>query len=285
MKKLLIQLDSDPHPSSFDGVVAYDADVDELLSYGGVRPGDTEGLVHGAIFTRGPKDLKNTAVFIGGRDLSVGEEILAAAREAFFGPLRVSLMLDSNGSNTTAVAAVIKLQRAVGDIAGKNVVIVAGTGPVGMRSAMLFAGAGARVTITSRDEETAERARAVIEERSDSSIAARTVSYPLGPGDLLDEADVVLASGPPGIQLVQRAAWSEDNRPSVLGDVNAVPPLGVEGVEADDDGETRDGAITFGALGIGNFKMKLHKACIRQLFESNDKVLDAEAIYKVGQSL
>src|SRR5678816_2876667 len=107
-------------------------------------------LVHGAIFTRGPKDLRNTAIFIGGTDMAVGEQLLAAVRKAFFGPMRVSVLLDSNGSNTTAVAAVAKLQQAAGDVAGKRAVVTAGTGPVGIRAAGLLAKAGADVVITSR---------------------------------------------------------------------------------------------------------------------------------------
>ena len=57
MKRILIQLDTDAHPSTFDRVVAVDADVDELFSYGDVGQGNVTGLVHGAIFTRGPHDL------------------------------------------------------------------------------------------------------------------------------------------------------------------------------------------------------------------------------------
>src|SRR2546430_9320290 len=106
MRKLLLQLDSSPHPSVFDRVVAFDGGADEVLSYGGVAEDAVRDLVHGAIFTRGPKDLHNTAIFIGGADIAAGERLLAAARNAFFGPMRVSVMLDSNGSNTTAVAAV-----------------------------------------------------------------------------------------------------------------------------------------------------------------------------------
>src|SRR6476646_8672131 len=79
LRKLLLQLDSSRLPSVFDQVVAYDAGADEILSYGGVTEGDVRDLVHGCIFTRGPKDLRYTAVFIGGRDLAAGERLLAAA--------------------------------------------------------------------------------------------------------------------------------------------------------------------------------------------------------------
>ena len=109
MKRLLIQIDSSPHPSVFDRVVAFDGGADEVMSYGGVAEGDVRDLVHGAIFTRGPKDLHNTAIFIGGTDMAAGERLLKAVKKTFFGPLRVSVMLDSNGSNTTAVAAVARM--------------------------------------------------------------------------------------------------------------------------------------------------------------------------------
>src|SRR5215216_4523940 len=91
MKKLLLHLDSSPLASVFDRVVAYDAGADDVLSYAGVRVEDVRDLVHGTIFTRGPKDLHNTAIFIGGTDMNAGEELLDAVRKTFFGPMRVSV--------------------------------------------------------------------------------------------------------------------------------------------------------------------------------------------------
>src|ERR1041384_6244290 len=120
MRKLLIQFDSSPHPSVFDRVVAYDGGADEVMSYGGVTPEAVRDLVHGCIFTRGPKDLRHTAIFIGGTDMAAGERLFAAVQKTFFGPMRVSVMLDSNGSNTTAVAAVSRLQHAVGGVEGRR---------------------------------------------------------------------------------------------------------------------------------------------------------------------
>src|SRR5262245_65400232 len=107
-RKILVQLDTDPQPSVFDRVVAIDAGVDELFSYGGVKPEQVRDLVHGAIFTRGPDDLKRTAIFIGGSDVAAGERLLAEARKHLIPPARlcVSVLLDANGANTTAVAAV-----------------------------------------------------------------------------------------------------------------------------------------------------------------------------------
>src|ERR1700677_2353393 len=102
MKNILIQLDTDPQPSTFDRVVAIDAGVDELFSYGGVTPENVETLVHGAMFTRRPTDLMKTAIFIGGSNVPAGELLFKAVNKTLFDPFRVSVMMDSNGSNTTA---------------------------------------------------------------------------------------------------------------------------------------------------------------------------------------
>src|SRR5262249_4189186 len=139
-RKILIQLDSDPHPSVFDRVVAIDAGVDELFSYGNVKVEDVRNLVHGAIFTRGGADLKRTAIFIGGRDVAAGEKLLAEVRKHLlpdFG-LRVSVLLDANGANTTAAAAVRAAARHVVFNQTKALVL-GGTGPVGQRVALLLA--------------------------------------------------------------------------------------------------------------------------------------------------
>ena len=86
MRKLLLQLDTSPHPSVFDRVVAYDGGADDVMSYGGVTPETVRDLVHGAIFTRGPKDLHNTAIFIGGTDMSAGVPDHGAAEARTPGP-------------------------------------------------------------------------------------------------------------------------------------------------------------------------------------------------------
>jgi hypothetical protein len=285
MRKLLLQLDSSRLPSVFDRVVAYDAGADEVMSYGGITEADVRDLIHGCIFTRGPKDLKNTAVFVGGADIAVGEQLLAAATKALFKPFTVSAMLDSNGSNTTAVAAVAKMVKAVGDVRGKRVLIVAGTGPVGIRAAGLFAKAGADVCITSRKAEAGERARDLVLTRFGGKVTAMAMPDARDAIKACERAELLLNAGPAGVMLVPKQAWA--NRPGlkVVADVNAVPPLGVEGVELMDDGVTKEGVMCFGALAIGNLKMKVHKACIARLFERNDLVLDAETIADVAREL
>lgn len=284
MRKLLIQLDSSRHPSVFDGVVARDAGADDVMAYGGVTEDEVRDLVHGAIFTRGPRDLHNTAIFIGGTDMAVGERLLARVKDAFFGPMRVSVMLDSNGSNTTAVAAVARIQQSIGDVSGKRVVVLAGSGPVGIRAAGLLARAGAQVTVTTRRAADGSLNRR-IQERFGASVREVTMPDASGAKAVLEGAEIFLSAGPAGVRLVPSDAWMGRPGLKVAVDVNAVPPLGVEGIEVTDNKTDRGGVTTFGALGVGNLKMKIHKACIAKLFEKNDQIFDAETIAEIARSV
>ena len=172
-----------------------------------------------------------------------------------------------------------------GDVRGKRVLIVAGTGPVGIRAAGLVAKAGADVCITSRKAEAGERARDLVLKRFGGTVRAIAMADASAAVRACERAELLLNAGPAGVMLVPRQAWA--NRPGlkVVADVNAVPPLGIEGVDATDDDVTKDGVAALGALAIGNLKMKVHKACIARLFERNDLVLDAETIADVAREL
>jgi hypothetical protein len=284
MKKLLIQLDSDKFASSFDCITAYDAGVDHVLSYGDVAVEDVRNLVYGTMFTRGGDDLKNSAIFIGGSSVPVGEAMLKAVLDAFFGPVRVSVMADPNGSNTTAVAAVLKIIRAV-PVAGKHAVILAGTGPVGVRAATLLAKEGCQVVLTSRTLSRAQDACRAIHERFQLDITPLEVRDEPTTARAVDGANVILTCGAAGIELVKKEVWSAVPSVEVVADVNAVPPTGVGGIKPTDDGKQREGRLAFGALGIGGLKMKIHRASVAKLFEQNDLVLDVEEIYAIGKAL
>lgn len=284
MRKILLQLDSDRVPSVFDAITACDAGAEVLLQYGGVQPEEVRDLVYGAMFTRGVADLKNSAVFIGGTDVAKGEAMLREAQNAFFGPMRVSAMLDARGCNTTATAAVVKIL-SVGDLIGKKVVVLAGTGPVGQRAAALLAREGAEVILTSRTLERAESVCAALEERFAVRVAPEAAPDADATRRILEGAYAILCAGPPGVRLVEEAEWRPHPTLRAVADVNAVPPLGAGGVEVTWDGKEIEGKKLFGAIGIGDFKMKVHHRCIAQLFEQNDLVLDAEGIFALAKEL
>ncbi len=284
MKRVLLQLDSDRQPSSFDQIVAHDAGVDAVLSYGNVSPEDVTPLVHGCLFTRGLPDLKHTAIWIGGSQVGVGEALAEATTKAFFGPFRVSVMMDANGCNTTAAAAVARLAEGT-DIAGARAVMLAGTGPVGLRAAVLLAREGALVTITSRSIDRAREAAASLQARFGVQVAAAEAKDDAGVARALEGAHVCLCAGAAGVRLLSRGVWASNPTLRVMGDVNAVPPLGIEGIEAGDKGAEREGKRVFGALAIGGLKMKVHKAGVASLFEKNDSVLDLDAIWRIAKGL
>ena len=283
MKKLLLQLDSDKHPSSFDRIVPYDAGVDDVLSYGNVTLDDIEGLVQGAFFTRG--ELKNTAIWIGGSKVPVGEALLEKVLKTFFGPFKVSVMLDSNGCNTTAATGVAKIVKAL-DVKGQRVVVGGGTGPVGMRAAGMLASEGANVVLTSRKLDRAQDAAQAVNERFKvSSVEGAVIVDDDTAGEALVGATALFTCGAAGAHLVSKAVWTAIPSLKLIADINAVPPLGIEGIDMNDNGKEREGRISFGAIGIGGRKMKVHRTCIARLFKSNDVVMDAEQVYQVAKEL
>lgn len=286
-RKLLIQLDSDPQPSVFDQVVAYDAGADAILSYGGITPKAVRDKVHGAIFTRGPKDLHRTALFIGGSNVTLGEQLLAEARKHMLPQygLCVSVLLDPNGANTTAAAAVRAAARHL-DLKATKALVLGATGPVGRRVALLLAKQGAHVRVGSRE---ASRAESVAESIRAQAAGANVESVAADPaGDLspaLAGCTLAVTAGAAGVVLLPRAARQACLTLRVLIDLNAVPPLGIEGIGVTDKGVEHNGVLAYGAVGVGDLKMKIHKAAVARLFERNDLVLDAEEVYALGEGL
>jgi len=284
MKKILIQLDTDEHPSTFDAIVAHDAGVDVILRYGGIEPDAVQGLVQSAYFTRAPGD-PNLAVWVGGSSVGAGEEVLEAVKKTFFGPFQVSAMLDSNGCNTTACTTVARLASEI-DLKGRRVVIV-GAGAVGLRAAKLLIDEGCDVTVSGIPashfgDKPYRRARGLsVAEERDIRIAEPQDDEALA--ELLDGATLVLAAGPAGIELLPESVWKQGDSIEVLADFNAAEPLGIEGTEAQDDLKDYDGKKVLGALAIGGPKMKVHKTCVQRLFESSEAILDVDGVYQIAK--
>jgi len=287
---ILIQIDPDLQPSVFDAVVAVDADVDHLFRHGGVSVEDVEGIVHGAIFTRGPKDLQSTALFFGGSNVEKTQQLVEKAKSSFFGPMRVSLLSDPNGSNTTAAAAVICAARHTSLSTGV-VTILGATGPVGQRVSQIIGsmdGATTEIRICSRTIERATACCEAIEANCSSNAKLTPTAVPDQDAALvaIGESEAIFAAGAAGIQFLG-SGWQSDKiaNPKVVVDLNAVPPAGIDGVEVTDSGREVDGCYYYGAIGVGGLKMKIHKQCIRSLFQSNSLVLDTNEVFAIGESL
>ena len=277
-------MDTDAKASVFDAVVAIDSGVERLLQYSGIRPEDVQGLVHGAMYTRGPGDLKNTAIFVGGSSVSDGEAIAAIARETLFDPFRVSIMLDSNGANSTAAAAVLCAAKHLA-LENSTSLVMAATGAVGQRVCRLLANAGSKVTVASR---SLERSREIIDRLVATGVPTNRLSAACS-SDLvalssaLAESQLVFGCGAAGARLLTANLLGTATKLRVAIDLNAVPPTGIEGIELTDKGKQRGNRVDYGALGVGGLKMKIHKACIAAMFESNQLFLDCHEMLAIGR--
>jgi len=288
MKKILLQLDVDSQPCPFDAIVAVDAGAEVLLRHAGVTPSGVTPLVHGAMFTRGGADLAATAIFLGGSNVPAVEAVAEQVAKTFFGPVRVSVLVDPAGANTTAAAAVVAAARhlPLADPRAASTlraVVLGGTGPVGQRAGRLLAGKGVQVTLVSRSADRAAACCAVIEARQPAATVTPAANAELPA--LVGSADLIIAAGAAGVELLSAEQLNQAAGCRVCIDLNAVPPAGVAGVEPTDKARTRGGMTVYGALGVGSTKMKIHRAAIARLFTANDHWLDAEDLLAIGEEL
>lgn len=282
MKSILVQFDTDTQPSVFDRVVAIDAGVDQLFSYGGITPGNVTGLVHGVMFTRGPADLKNSAIFIGGSNVSDGETLLKIVEKTFFGPMRVSVMMDSNGCNTTAAAAIASARKHL-PLASLSAIVLGATGPVGLRAAELLALEKAHVTLVSRTIDRAEAACSSIRRKVDGAcVSAATASSTLEFETVSRGHQIIIAAGAAGACFLEAGTLSRLDGLRLAIDLNAVPPVGIADIGVTDKAVIKSGVVCFGALGVGGLKMKIHKQAVASLYEAADRILETRALYDLA---
>ena len=266
--------------SPFDINMAADAGYQFVVPYSEVGLDAIAGLTQDTIFSRGPKGVARTGIFVGGRDVLLAADMLERSRKAMVAPFVVSLMADPSGAFTTAAAMVAcveaALQRRHGaGLAGLNVVVLGGTGPVGRIAGVLAAQAGAKVRLSSRHgidvaeqaaQETAMRFGVVMHGVSAGDRAALRTS--------LGEADVLLACAAAGVQVVSAADLAFAPRLRAAADVNAVPPEGVAGVGVMDDAVPLVGtqAVGIGALAVGNVKYQTQHRMLVQMREAKAPV-------------
>jgi glutamyl-tRNA reductase len=177
------------------------------------------------------------------------------------------------------------LQACGGSLSGQRVAVLAATGPVGQRVARLLGRLGAIVAVGSRSLARASE----LATRLSEATAAEVKPLDMNRLDMLSDASyapaVIVSAGPIGVNVLPKDLWQKLTPLRVLIDLNAVPPLGIEGVEANDKDKGRSGVRAWGALGVGGTKMKIHKKAIQQLFAQSDQVMDAEEVFALGQLL
>lgn len=264
--------------SPFDVNMALDSGWTVCTAYTHVALEEVTGLVHDAIFSRGPKGVARTGIFLGGRDIHLSMDMLDSARDAMVPPFEVSVFADPSGAFTTAAAMVAGvegvLRRARGaELEGQRTLIFGGTGPVGSSTAILAARAGAETVIVSLLARTrAEEAARICNQRYGVSLSAADATTDEHILDLMAGADVVFNAAAAGVRALSAPHIAAAVRLKVACDVNAVPPAGIEGIGVMDKGVpvpgSKSGALGLGALAVGNIKYKVQQQLLRQMHEA-----------------
>lgn len=279
---ILHMLSSARNLSPFDVNMAIDAGWQHCIPYTDLVARDVADYTQDAIFSRGPKGVKATGIFIGGRDIHVAMEMLKNARKAMVPPFEVSVFADPSGAFTTAagmVACVEKHHREVSgeDLTGKTALIFGGTGPVGMTCAMLAEQAGAKSVIVSHEGVAgAEAAAGTCNTRYGCDLSGADGSDDDKIRGLLEKADVVFSAAKAGIQVLHEEHLSAAHNVRILCDVNAVPPEGISGVgvmmNAEPVAATPNGALGIGALAVGNVKYQTQQSLLQHMLTAGKPV-------------
>ncbi|BBL71123.1 NAD(P)-dependent methylenetetrahydromethanopterin dehydrogenase [Methylogaea oryzae] len=280
-RTVLYMLDPMPHNSPFDINMAIDAGFDIVLPFNSVKGTEMNGLTQDAIFSRGPEGTKNTGIFIGGRDIGLAMEMLEISKKAMVPPFQVSVMADPSGAFTTAAAMVAMVEKMLKekhgfDLNGANAVVFGGTGPVGLATGVLAASCGANTTIVDHASLDNALDKAITYgQLFDVQLEGTCAASEADKAHLLHNADVVFCTAKAGVQVLKAAVLAEAGKLKVAADVNAVPPLGIEGLKRTDCGTplkhaaNSAGAVGIGALAIGDFKYKLQHALLKDLLRGD----------------
>lgn len=285
-----------PNLSPFDVNMAIDAGWDHCIPYTGIAVDEVEALTQDAIFSRGPKGVKATGLFIGGRDINTAMDMLALARKSMVPPFEVAVFADPSGAFTTAAAMVACAEKQLakhhdGDLEGRRVLVFGGTGPVGATCAVLAARAGARTAIVSHmGRATADEAAAHFGERFSVTLEGADGSNDDAIEALLEDADVVFGAAKAGVQVLNGGHLEKAPRLLVACDVNAVPPEGIEGVDVGAKGtplESASGkAVGIGAMAVGNVKYKVQHALLQEMVEAPEpRYLDFDDAWRLARDL
>jgi methylene-tetrahydromethanopterin dehydrogenase len=280
-RSILHMFDPSSYNSPFDINMALDADFDIMMPYSNVKLESVHGLVQDAIFSRGPGGVKRTAIFIGGRNLGLAVDMMEAAQNAMVPPFEVSVFADPSGAYTTAAALVACVEKQLKEKHGTALkdchgIVFGGTGSVGIATGVIASLAGADITLT--DHLSLDTALAVANEYNDRFGCNLKGTYASSDADkarLVAHADIVFCTAKAGIQILNADILDDAKQLKVAGDVNAVPPLGIEGIKRSDMGVplihaiNSPGAVGIGALAVGNVKYQLQNILLKLLLETD----------------
>jgi methylene-tetrahydromethanopterin dehydrogenase len=297
-RTVLHMFDPMPHVSPFDINMAVDAGFEAVFPYNSVTLEQTNGLVQDAIFSRGPAGVKRTGIFIGGRDLGLALNMLDVAKKAMVPPFEVSVLADPSGAFTTAAALVACVEKQLKlkhntDLKGLCAVVYGGTGPVGLATGVIASLAGAVVKLVDPfNINTALEKAEEFNARCGSTMKGTYASSDADKARLLAGADVVFCTAKAGVQVLNADILDDAKKLKVAGDVNAVPPLGIEGIKRNHNGEpmvhavNSPGAVGIGSLAVGDVKYKLQNALLQQLLSAEKpEFLDFRAAFEKARQI
>jgi len=293
---LLFYLDTDERASPFDICMAYDAGFNAVIPYANVTPEDAEKIVQDTVFSRGPKAVKHTCFFVGGRNAEKAEKVLGAVGNAMFSPFKANIIIDPGGAYTTAAAMVAKVENALsshklGDLSSKTCAVL-GTGAVGQIAAVLLAKLGCNVMIASLNpkrtngKEYAQKIAGLLTEKYGVNVSGVFAPTPTEKLEILKKADVVFCAATRGARIIEKKSLGKLKLMKVLVDTNAVPPLGIEGIELNDDmREMALGIFAIGALAVGELKHKLEKEILREARDNGKDVYSYNHALQLARKL
>ncbi len=297
-RSILHMLDPMPNNSPFDINMAVDAGFDVLMPYSNVKLESVHALTQDAIFSRGPGGEKKTAMFIGGRDIGLAIDMLNTSKQAMVPPFKIAVMADPSGAFTTAAALVACVEKELREKHNKSLkeskaLVFGGTGPVGLATAVIAAQQGAQTTLIDHlSLDAAQDAAKEYGRRFKVELHAAVAGSDEEKAEIISDADIIFCTAKAGIQVLSTAVLQHAKQLKVAGDVNAVPPAGIEGIDVNDFGKALKGlpdsqnTVGIGALAVGSVKYKLQHTLLKSMLKSDKPLfLDFRDAFNEAQAL
>jgi methylene-tetrahydromethanopterin dehydrogenase len=283
-RSILHMLDPMPNNSPFDINMAMDAGFDVLMPYSNVKLDNVYRLTQDVIFSRSPAGVKRTGIFIGGRDLGLAMDMLDASQQAMVPPFEVSVFADPSGAFTTAAALVACVEQELKARHGKELkdctaLVFGGTGPVGIATGIITSLAGADTALVDHlSIDNATDVAKAYNRRFGCTLKGVCAVSEADKARLVADVDIIFCAAKAGVQVLSSAILKEARQLKVAGDVNAVPPLGIEGIKRSDAGAplihaiNAQGAVGVGALAVGNVKYQLQHDMLKLMLKTTKPV-------------
>lgn len=269
----------------FDVCMGYDAGYDSVITYNDIPPEETKVIIQEALLSRGPAGAKRTCFLVGGKDSDKAEKVLEVALQAMFPPFEAPIIIDPSGAYTTAAAMVAKTENALaahslGDIRNKRCAIF-GTGPVGKVAAVLLSRLGCEVTIISPNPSRADGDAYIkgiaskLYEKYSINVEGFFAPTREKRMEIAGSNDLIFTAAQASTQLVDLQMLNELEPVKIFADINAIPPLGIEGLKPEDEmREIVSGMYGIGPISIGKIKHKVEIELLRQAKEGGKGVFD-----------